>query len=168
MLTLLFSAFVSVDRNGTETPMSAERWAEKILSIAPPEAAPRDVKDLYEVARGALCYGCFFYPLYALGIEQSYRVLEAALKHKCNSLDAPASVTKSFAKMVEWLAVQGLLTTAQRDRWDAARRLRNMTSHAEQQSIRMPTDAVNSLYMAVEMIEMLFGGSDPSHINRNA
>jgi hypothetical protein len=40
------------------------------------------VPDLCEVACGALLYGCFFYPMFALGLEQLYRLAEAAVGAK--------------------------------------------------------------------------------------
>ena len=54
---------------GEERQMTAERWAERILAVGLSEAVPVEVRDLWEVARGVLVYGFFFYPLYTLGDE---------------------------------------------------------------------------------------------------
>ena len=148
--------FVSVKPDGTSQSISATDWAGKILAIEMPEAVPQDVKNIFDVARGTLCYGCYFYPLYTLGSEQCFRVLEAALRHKCRDLGAPERVRRRFGGMVDWLVTQGIIRDEQRVRWDAARRLRNMASHPERQSIKMPTMAVHELSIAVEMTTSLF------------
>ena len=44
------------------------------------DQVPRSIRQLFEVARGAMVYGAFYNPLYALGYEQLYRVSEAAAK----------------------------------------------------------------------------------------
>ena len=42
-----------------------------------------DVHRQFEVARGAMLYGCFFYPLFSLGVDQLLKVAESAVTHKC-------------------------------------------------------------------------------------
>src|SRR5262249_39654732 len=76
-----------VDMNGIS--MSGHDWANHILKPALSGNVPIDVKELFEVARGAMLYGYFFYPLYALADEQLSRVAEAAITHKCLELSAP-------------------------------------------------------------------------------
>ena len=67
-------------RDGIATKLNDEDWAAIILEPELTPAVPEEVRNLFEVAQGVLCYGCFFYPLYTLGSEQFYRVLEAALR----------------------------------------------------------------------------------------
>lgn len=148
--------FVSIGPDGVPKSITSERWAEEILALEMPDTIPRPVRDVFEVARGTLCYGCFFYPLYALGSEQCFRVMETALRHKCRDLEAPAHVSKGFKSMVEWLVSRGAIEKTDELRWDAARRLRNAASHPDRQSIVMPTMAVNNLDIAVEMTSALF------------
>jgi hypothetical protein len=65
----------------------AEEFLEPILC----KETPKDIINLFEVARGCLLYGYFYYPLYTIGIENLYRVLEGAVSRKCKSLNAPTS-----------------------------------------------------------------------------
>jgi hypothetical protein len=40
---------------------------------------PEPIRELFDVARGAMIYGWFFYPLFRLGEDQLHRVVEAAV-----------------------------------------------------------------------------------------
>jgi hypothetical protein len=108
--------------------------AETILSESLSTHVPEDVRNLFEVAQGVMCYGRYFYPLYTLGTEQFYRVHEAALAHKCQSEVAPPTVMQ-FRSMLDWLLSRGFLTDSQFAQWNAVREPRNEASHAKQQTI---------------------------------
>ena len=112
---------------------------------------------MFEVARGALCYGYYFYPMFALGAEQLYRVSEAAVRHKHAELNGTQKLTETFRDMLRWLRTQNVLNETQFQRWDAVRDLRNMTTHAQEQNILLPGEAGTSLEVATELINSLFG-----------
>jgi len=116
---------------------------------------PQDIQALFEVARGALLYGYFFYPLYALAVEQLFRVAEAAVSHQCKALGAPNS-KKRFAEKIRWLAKRGVIPETDIPTWNAVRELRNSASHPERQSIFTPGMATGSLERATEKINALF------------
>lgn len=99
--------FVRV-HDGSAQEIAPDEWAAVFLAPQLGADVPRDIVDLLEVARGALCYGVFFYPLYALGSEQVYRVLESALRHRCASAGAPGTIG-NFMNMLEWLQARGLI-----------------------------------------------------------
>lgn len=145
-------------RPAIESPENdgGDRWAELLLEPRLSDSVPSEVRDLFEVARGAMLYGYLFYPLYTLGSEQIFRVFEAALKHKCASVNAPSKL-RSFRKMQNWLATEGYLPNS--ERWDVARELRNESSHPERQSIITPLHARRDLEIAVSMIDALFDSS---------
>lgn len=62
--------------------MDGEDWARRFLAVELASHVPEPVRDLFAVARGALVYGWFFYPLFKLGEEQIYRVAEAAARQR--------------------------------------------------------------------------------------
>src|SRR2546423_7399041 len=74
--------------DGSVSPMSGEDWAAQFLTPSLAATVPEELRKLFEVARGAMAYGYFFYPLYALAGEQLYRVAEAAVSEKYTRLGA--------------------------------------------------------------------------------
>ncbi|MEQ8387281.1 MAG: hypothetical protein RIE22_00985 [Alphaproteobacteria bacterium] len=147
---------VRVAADGTTHGITKEDWTALILEHELEPSVPEDIRNMFEVAQGVLCYGCFFYPLYTLGSEQLYRVLEAAVMHKCASSGAPNRL-KQYADALKWLRDQGIMSTARFEQWSAARQLRNQASHADRQSIYDPTMAVSGVALATELISELYG-----------
>lgn len=148
--------FVRFLPDGRTSSISDDEWAELILAIKPCPAVPEDVRELFEVAQGVLCYGCFFYPLYTLGNEQLYRVLEAALTHRCAELSLARSSDR-FGDKIATLFDNGHLSLQRVDQWHATRRLRNSSSHPDRQSLVIPPMAVHGVQIAVDLIDDLFG-----------
>lgn len=131
---------------------SGEKWIRIILHPVLAETVPLEVRKLFEVARSAMVYAYFFYPLNTLAEEQLYRVVEAGVTHKCEALGAPKS-QKRFQQKVDWLTDQGIIPKHEKAWWDAVRDLRNMTSHPRRQFIIPPggalgliTEKINSLF----------------------
>lgn len=122
------------------------------------EAVPEEIRVLFETARGALVCGYFFYPLYALGVEQFFRVEEAAVGYRCRELDAPTSARR-FRDKLEWLISQGLIPEKERPVWEAIRQLRNIASHPERQTLSPPGSALTILIRITEDINALFSAS---------
>lgn len=148
------SHIVRVENHNTY-PINGDEWADIFLGPQLNSRVPREVVDLFEVARGVMCYGYYFYPIYTVGSEQLYRVLDAALAHCCHGLEAPSDIN-SFFKRVVWLSDQKIISNTRKVQWEAARHLRNSSSHATRQSIYDPTAAARSVYIAAELINELF------------
>ncbi len=134
--------------------MSGEDWAEQFLGPALGGTVPGEVIRLFEVARGALAYGYFFYPLYTLAGEQLYRVAEAAVSEKCALLGAPKRST--FQDKIKFLLGRGVIADADFVRWDVVRMLRNLSSHPRRQNILPPGAVATTLYTVAEMVNSLF------------
>lgn len=147
--------FVRMLPNGETLPISENEWAQMILSVELSLDVPLDVRHLFEVAQGVLCYGCFYYPLYTIGIEQSYRVLDAALAQKCEFLGL-SQESDRFVGRIECLHKHGYMSDQRRNQWHAGRQLRNYSSHARRQSLMMPSQAIDALQTAADLIEALF------------
>lgn len=95
---------------------------------------PADITNLFDVARGAMLYGSFFYPLFTLGLEQVFRAAESAVTAKCRAIGIPRS-EKTFEKRLGALHTRGVLSTQEHSRWTALRCLRNIASHPERQAL---------------------------------
>ncbi len=133
----------------------ARTWVQDVISHDLMPTVPLAVRRLFEVARGSLVYGWFFYPLLTVGTEQLFRVLEAAISHKCDVLNSPKK-SKTFDEKVKWLHKVGQFSNTQHYRWDNARQLRNHTSHPKDQMIFDPNGAMEVLCMSVTLIDDLF------------
>jgi len=67
----------------------SDSWVEAHLKHQLGSQVPADLAALFEVARGAMIYSWFFYPLATLGTEQCSRVLEAGVRIRCKNLGVP-------------------------------------------------------------------------------
>jgi hypothetical protein len=138
--------------------ITKEEFASTFLGVQLGSPVPEEIVSMFKVAQGTLCYGYFFYPLYALGQEQLWRVCEAALGEKSRWLDAPSN-RKSFAQRIEWMHHNGHLTDEQEVWWSATRRLRNSASHPSFQSLSMPIELPGDLRKTAHAINCLFDDS---------
>lgn len=142
-------------KTGETAGLEGHHWLEEILYLELAESVPEEVRALFEVARGAMVYGWFFYPLYMLGAEQLTRVGEAAVAHKWDRLDAPEE-TLTFAARVEWLRAHGHLSEEEEERWHGLRHLRNSASHPKRQGIINQVTALGLLESVVRDVNRLF------------
>jgi len=154
----ILRGFVRMSSDGQSQPITGDEYLRNILRPKLLESVPTDVQALFEVARGAMAYGYFFYPLYTLAAEQLFRVAEAAVAHRCKALEASKS-TKTFAQRINWLINDGIIPRSKFSRWGAIRKLRNAASHPERQSIFMPGNAIGLLEGVAEDINSLFSGA---------
>lgn len=143
-----------IDAEGTHL-IDAENRLREILEPTLDETVPEEVRTLFEVARGALAYGWFFYPLYTLASEQFYRVADAATAHKCREMHAPKS-RDTFHKRLDWLAENGAISESDKFDWDTTRMGRNSGSHPDSQHIGPPGHAMRTLRRIAEKINDLF------------
>ena len=135
-------------------------WIKIILEPNLIEAVPIEIKKLFEVARGALVYGYFFYPLYTLGLEQLFRATEAAVTHKCKTMEAPRAIRKGkFHEKIEYLVKIKAIPNQKEENWTAVRKLRNLASHPQDQAILAPGEAIGKLARIADEINFLFSGS---------
>lgn len=114
--------------------MTGEDWVAVFSGAKLSDDVPEHIRELFEVARGSLAYGYFFYPLCTLACEQLLRVAETAVAEKCKSLGASKNKTKTFQKKIEFLVSKGLISSSDFILWESFRGLRNLSSHPERQS----------------------------------
>jgi hypothetical protein len=154
----VLKGFVRMSPDGQFRPISGDDYLQDILIPKLLESVPEEVQALFEVARGAMVYGYFFYPLYTLAAEQLCRVAEAAVAHKCKTLSVPRSKRK-FGERISWLVDKGFIPDSESFRWNAIRDLRNVASHPERQHILMPSNAFNLLEGIARQINSLFNSA---------
>ena len=147
--------FVRISPDGRSQRPTDDDYLNLVLKPKLLEPVPTEVQALYEVARGAMVYGYFYYPLYTLAAEQLFRVAESAIVHKCKALGSPRS-KDTLKKKIEWLIDQGNIPRSEFDRWEAIRSLRNVASHPDRQSIFTPGNALMFLEGIAKQINSLF------------
>jgi hypothetical protein len=131
-------------------------WINTMLAPQLAPHLPLEIVRLFEVARGALVYSWFFYPLATLAAEQSHRVIESAVRLCCDQLGQPA---RTFADGIKIITAVGLIATAEFQQWDATRGLRNAASHPETQTIWDPGQSVQIFELTAAMLNKLFADS---------
>ena len=154
----VLQAFVRISPNGQSQTITGDEYLNHILKPKLVASVPKDLQTLFEVARGAMAYGYFFYPLYTLAAQQLFRVADAAVIHKCKALRAPKS-KETFKKRIDWLMNEGTIPQSELNRWAAIRELRNIASHPERQFISTTGNAIGLLEGITEQINSLFSGS---------
>jgi hypothetical protein len=141
-------------------PLTANDWVKRFLTPKLSPNVPEEVQELFEVARGAVLYGVFFYPLFTLGLEQAFRLMEAAAKAKATSLGISMVNAKdryrSYGAILADLFAKKALTKAEYEYWSNAKEFRNETTHANSQPILMPPQVVGMLSSITAAINRLF------------
>lgn len=139
--------------NGVLSSMTASDWAASILEPKLTDNVPIEVLKLFEVARGLMLYGYFFYPVYTLALEQLSRVAETSINHKCKEMGHQNS-KDTFARKIDWLAKNSAISD--KLQWHAIRNIRNEASHPKEQMILPPGVTLNFLVTITESINSLF------------
>jgi hypothetical protein len=153
----IMSVFVRLSlTDGSTSNITGEEWAARFLKPQLTPSVPIEVFKLFEVARGSIAYGYFFYPLFTLAAEQLLRVAEAAVSAKCSHLGAPRRKTTTFQQKLMYLRDENVLSQHEYEEWDDLRELRNSASHPKKQSIIMPKDALTILVWVAERVNTLF------------
>lgn len=136
--------------------MTAEDWVAQFTKPKLNTIVPNDVQVLFEVARGSLAYGYFFYPLYTLAMEQLFRVGESAVAAKYLLVGGINPKKKNFQKKLEYLRDNKLITDLELSNWNTIRKFRNLVSHPERQNIFPPGQIVGMLKFVADSINNLF------------
>ena len=147
-------------RDGSVRPLAPGDYVQPALQPQLGRMVPEDICDLYEVARGTLAYGFYFYPLLTLAADQCFRVAEAAVNLKAEELSCPKRVS-SFGAKIDWLVAAGAIPSHDQESWHGLRHLRNEGSHPRRQHIFTPGIAFNTFHHVAELVNTVFA-SEPS------
>lgn len=150
----IYNNFVKVSPNDKVEPMKGDEYVAPLLKPKLLEAVPHDVQALFEVARGAMIYGYFFYPLWTLGSEQLFRVVETAVSQKCKD-HGHLQLKISFKNKINWLEHEKVISPIDKETLHNIREMRNLASHPTDQSIITPGIAISlleSIAMAIKAL----------------
>lgn len=140
---------------GEKFCVSDDERVEEFLNVELSPEVPLDVQRQFEVARGAMLYGCFFYPLFSLGADQLMKVAESAVTHKC-LVHGLAKKTMRYEIKLQKLRDYNYLTISEHTDWEILRKLRNEFSHSKMQNIFPPFEAKSFLKNIAGKINKLF------------
>lgn len=140
-------------------------WLREVRKFRITDAAPPEIRNLFEVARSAIIYGYLCYPLLTLGTEQLHRVLEAAVRLRAKELGWAPKVVRDrhrndlpdYRKGLAFLKEVGVISSEDGSWWDIARWLRNYASHPAMQTIHPPSMALSTLESTSDRINELLG-----------
>lgn len=147
--------FVRLSAIAGPVAMTETDWARQFLSVRLHEQVPAEIVDLFAVARGAMLYGWFFYPLFRLGEEQLYRVAETAARMAYQARGGARSSPR-FTEAIAFLVEHHAISADDQVRWDALRQLRNLASHPALQSVMPPGAVLGILMNVAKDIDRLF------------
>lgn len=149
------AAFGQISRVVGPRKMTGGDWAREFLSVELGPHVPEQLTELFAVARGALLYGWFFYPMFLLGEDQLHRVLETAIKVRYAELGGPHR-RPTFKHAIDWLIQCKVIPPEDGERWDGARTMRNAASHPERQGAIAPGTVLRTLRETAHDINRLF------------
>lgn len=140
---------------GLRQQADPDGWAAAFLAVELDDQVPEDVRELFDVARAAMLYGWFYYPLLRLGEEHLARVTESAARARYRQLGGSDDRPR-FADVIKWLARRGAITETEKDRWLTIRKGRNLASHPERRGLVPPDHALRVLRALAQDIDRLF------------
>jgi len=152
--------------------ITEEEWIARVMEPTLIDRVPEEVRRMFEVARGSILYGWFFYPLLTLAPQQIYRVQEAAIRACCKLAGIPTETVRkttgevipiNFGNMLKELRVRELLPEDEADAWEKVRKIRNHVSHPQTQSINVPSAAIMTVQVAARRINQLFSDNPSYH-----
>ncbi len=149
------AAFGRISRIVGPRKMTGNDWAREFLSVELGGQVPEGVSEPFAVARGALLYGWFFFPMFLLGEDQLHRVLETAVKTRYAELGGPRR-RPTLEHAIDWLTDCKVIPPEDRERWEGVRMMRNVASHPEQQGAMAPGPVLRTLRETAHDINRLF------------
>lgn len=141
--------------DGNIRSMDGDDWAILFMDITLSPTVPSEVERLFETAKGALCYGWFFYSLFAFGMEQVMRVAETSVKVKCIEIGIYVEKESFFAR-IQKLVAAGVIPDSEETQWHMIREMRNQGSHPDEQTILPPGPASTLVRGIANQISGLF------------
>lgn len=154
---LVMSAFGRLPDAGEPYVPTGEERVRDVMGIEMAEEIPLEVRRLFASAKGALCYGYFFHPLYSLASEQLSRVAETAVAHKYEAVGGPKPKKTSFKGKLDYLKHEGLVSKRDAVWWGAIREHRNDASHPKDHRPQFPGHAVGRAAELAKQVNRLFG-----------
>lgn len=128
---------------------------KQFTSVTLHGGVPEQLWRMFEVAKGAMVFGIFFYPLYTLGGDHLYRVFEYVVKLQYEQLRGE-KLSADLRSQVRWLIDNDHFPGPAPESWMATYELRNIISHPKMQSIDTPNGASRTLHRMKNLIEHFY------------
>lgn len=143
---------------------SVDDYVRAFLSIKLPTDASEDLLEVFDRVRAVMVYGCYYYPLFSLGVEELYRYHEALIRTALGSAAyKPNGKSHTFNRMIEIAVEQNVLSEKEGEAWHAGRWLRNRSSHRESTFLLGPNNALDALQNARDRTEKLLSQNACKH-----
>ncbi len=145
---------------GPEVP-SKEAVRERIemfTSLTLRTSIPETAWRMFEIAKGAMCYGLWFYPMFTLGEDHLSRLFEWMVLDRYGALSKKKA--SNFHAMVEWLIKHKHFPDDLDIRWRAMYKIRNSVSHPEMQHITDPHQALRHLRQMRDLVLYFYPESE--------
>jgi hypothetical protein len=152
-------------KNHMPIGITSEVWIRKFLEPKLDAGVPLEVIRVFEVARAAMIYSWFFYPLATLGLEQCTRIGEFAVRERCRMLN---EASDNFARNIQTLLKNQTISAEDSARWHALRNLRNDRSHLKEFLLADSGQAAGFLRTLVERINALFATAGDGQVRASA
>ncbi|MES3003901.1 MAG: hypothetical protein V4787_24635 [Pseudomonadota bacterium] len=153
-------ANLALSDSGRHFGMDETQWVEWFSEASLKTEVPEPVRRLFEVARGAMIYGWYYYPLLALGSDECIRCLEAGARHAAWIAKLHAEPDKQvkvpFHTVIRSLVQAGLIMATDADQWEAGRILRNAAAHPTTPTLLLPGQARAMLSVTGGKLDRLF------------
>ena len=137
---------------GPEVPSeeAVRERVEMFTSVTLPTTVPETVWRMFEIAKGAMCYGMWFYPLFTLGEDHLSRLFEWMVVDRYEALSKKKG--SNLHAMVEWLIKHKCFPEDLDVRWRAMYKIRNIVSHPEIQHLTHPHQALRHLRQMHDLV----------------
>ena len=142
-----------------------EKWVAWFHEPQLEMGVPENIRRMFEIARGTMLYGWYYYPLLAVGQDQCFRVLEAAARTayaQLSGLTVEVAGNLPYHAVLKRLVIAKAISSSDSDRWEIAREIRNTGAHATGASIFPPGPVVSDMRVVVDQINMLFKDNNTS------
>jgi hypothetical protein len=145
---------------GETDEMASEDWLALFLRVKLAAAVPENVRAAFEVARGALVYGYFFAPLFALVAEPLARAAQSAVYEKCQGLGVKTVSANGkqlhLSQALAWLRHHDCISRAELHQWEELFKFADAAA-ASKKSVPSAATIVKYFNSVGEKINALFG-----------
>jgi len=117
-------------------------------------AAPKEVEVMFDVAKGAMAYGWFYYPLYAVGIDRLCMAVDTAVLIKYESAISKGSRVAYRTRIVA-LCRAGFLGADLCEELQLAREARNEALHPQFQTITTFSQTLRSISYYARLLDKI-------------
>lgn len=134
-------------------PMGSDDWIAAINEVQLCEGVPLVVRRAFMMARNAMCYAHWYYPVLTLMVQQLLRVADFANGIACQGYGI--NTKWPLAKRTAALCEAGAIPKEQAGLWEGLRRQRNHCTHPNFQEVWPPGMVIETARHVAEAINTI-------------